>query len=456
MRKKVNKNRSVIIITILIIIAILAFIYNSAMFERNSPEIVLEEQIYWNLKAPVEVKVKDDNGIKRVLVQISDGENNITIINNKYSGSDKELDFNISFPKTGFFSKKNQYFLTFEIVDKSLWNFFMGNRAQKAYSIVVDTKQPNVYTVTNSYKVTKGGSGIVIFRADDENLKDVYVETNYGKKFKAAPFNKKGYYIAFVAWPVNQKSFSAEIVATDLAGNIAKSRIKYFLQDKNYRVSKIALSDNFLNNSVYSLAEDFDYENTKNLSALERFTFINESIRNQSLSTIQEVTSKVNYDKPFKIKPFFPLKNGAVVAGFGDFRMYEYNKQKISQSYHLGLDMASTAEAEIVLSNSGTVAFANENGIYGNMILVDHGLGVYSLYAHCSELSVSDGDEIVNGQVIGRTGKTGFVFGDHLHFGIVVQGIEVRPEEWMDEKWLKENIFDLVDNANKIINGIRQ
>ncbi|MDR1461069.1 MAG: M23 family metallopeptidase [Campylobacteraceae bacterium] len=455
MRKRVNKNRSITIFAVLIVIAILAFIYNSAMFERNMPDIVLDEQIYWNLKNPIQAKVKDDSGIERVLVQISDGENNITLINDKYSGSEREIDFNISFPKTGFFSKKNQYYLTFEVVDKSLWNFFMGNRIQKVYSVTIDTKQPNVYTVANSYKVTKGGSGVVIFKADDENLKDVYIQTNYGKRFKVAPFNKKGYYIAFVAWPVNQKNFSAEIVAEDLAGNVAKNRIKYFLQDKNYKVSKITLSDNFLSNSVYPLAEEFDYENTKDLLALERFVFINEKIRNESLFTIQNITSAVNYNKPFRLKSFFPLKNGAVVAGYGDFRIYEYNKSQVSQSYHLGLDMASTAEAEIVLSNSGTIAFADENGIYGKMILIDHGLGLYSLYAHCSELSVNAGDEIINGQVIGRTGKTGFVFGDHLHFGVVVQGVEVRPEEWMDEKWLKENVFDLVDNANKIINSVR-
>ncbi|MDR3178311.1 MAG: M23 family metallopeptidase [Campylobacteraceae bacterium] len=455
MKRKANKNRNIIILLILIVVAVLAFVFNSKIFERNTPEIVIEEQIYWNLKNPIQAQVKDDNGIKRVLIQISDGENNITLVNNKYDGSDKEVDFNISFPKTGFFSKKNQYFLSFEVVDKSFWNFFMGNKIQKAYQITVDTRQPSVYTVANSYKVTKGGSGLVIFKADDENLKDVYVQTNYGKQFKAVPFNKKGYYITFVAWPVDQKNFSAEIVAVDLAGNIAKSRIKYFLQDKNYRVSKITLSDNFLNNSVYPLAEEFDYENTENLSALERFIFINENIREQSLSTIQEVTSAVNYDKPFRLKPFFPLKNGAVVAGYGDFRVYEYNKNRVSQSYHLGLDMASTAEAEIVLSNSGSVAFAGQNGIYGNMALIDHGLGVYSLYAHCSKLSVNKGDEMINGQVIGSTGKTGFVFGDHLHFGVAIQGIEVRPEEWLDEKWLRENVFDLVDNANKIIGNAK-
>ncbi|MDR3345677.1 MAG: M23 family metallopeptidase, partial [Campylobacteraceae bacterium] len=413
-----------------------------------------EEQIYWNLKTPLLVKVNDSNGIERVLAQISDGENNITLINEKYNGGQKELDFNITFPKTGFYSKKNQYTLTFEVIDKSFWNFFMGNKASKTSTVIVDTKQPNVYVVTNSYKITKGGSGALIFKAEDENLKDVHIQTNFGKKFQASLFNDKGYYIAIVAWPVNQQTFSAEVVASDLAGNVARSKIKYFLQDKTYRSSTIKLTDNFLTSSVSPLAEDFAPAETSDLTPLEQFVFINEKIRQNSADTVQNITSVVTHEKPFtRIRPFFPLKNGATVAGFGDFRLYEYNQNKVSQSYHLGLDMASTAEAEIVASNPGKVAYAAENGIYGNMILLDHGLGVYSLYAHCSSIAVNEGDEIISGQILGRTGKTGFVFGDHLHFGIVVQGIEVRPEEWLDQKWLQDNIFDLINNANKIINN---
>jgi murein DD-endopeptidase MepM/ murein hydrolase activator NlpD len=454
MRKRDNKARNTVLFVALIVIAAMAFMYNSKIFERDIPEISLDEQIYWNLKTPLLVKVSDSNGIKRVLAQISDGENNITLINQQYSDSKKEVEFNITFPKTGFYSKKNQYILTFEAIDNSFWNFFMGNKAVKTSTVTVDIKQPSVYVVANSYKITKGGSGAVIFKAEDENLKDVYIQTNYGKQFKASRFNDKGYYIAIVAWPVDQQTFSAEVVASDLAGNVAKSRIKYFLQDKNYKSSTIKLADNFLTSSVSPLAAEFAPAETSDLSPLEQFVFINEKIRQNSIATIQSVTSVVTHDKPFtRIRPFFPLRNGAVVAGFGDFRVYEYNKSKVSQSYHLGLDMASTAEAEIVLSNPGKVAYAAENGIYGNMILIDHGLGVYSLYAHCSSIAVSEGEEVIGGQVIGRTGKTGFVFGDHLHFGIVVQGIEVRPEEWLDEKWLKENIFDLINNANKIINS---
>lgn len=92
-------------------------------------------------------------------------------------------------------------------------------------------------------------------------------------------------------------------------------------------------------------------------------------------------------------------------------------------------------------------------GIYGDSIIVDHGLGLGSLYAHMSSATVEVGDELKRGQLIGNTGATGAVFGDHLHFGMLVQGIEVNPNEWLDHEWIKVNLNKTMNDAIKIING---
>lgn len=433
------------------IIVLIIFIYSSKSFERNVPKIELDEVIHWNLRKPIEIKISDDSSIKFVRVILSDGENNITLINERYDVTQTNMTFNIDFPKTGFFSKKNEYILSTEVVDKSWWKFLSGNSATKSSKILVDTKRPDIYVVANSYKVTQGGAGAVIFKATDDNLKDIYVETNYGKIFKVAPFYKGGYYISLIAWPSNEKNFSASVFASDLAGNEAKSKIKYYIQDKAYKTSTIKLNDDFLNGAITDLADDLAYQETKDLSSLDKFKFINEVLRSKSASVINDATSSINSDKPFKIKAFSPLKNGAAVASFGDHRIYEYKKAKVSESYHLGLDLASVAEADIVISNAGKVVFAGESGLYGNLVIVDHGLGIYSLYAHCSAILVNAGDEVLIGDIIGKTGKTGFAFGDHLHFGVAVQGVEVWLSEWMDSKWIKENIFDIIDSAKDII-----
>jgi murein DD-endopeptidase MepM/ murein hydrolase activator NlpD len=83
--------------------------------------------------------------------------------------------------------------------------------------------------------------------------------------------------------------------------------------------------------------------------------------------------------------------------------------------------------------------------------MIDHGLGLYTLYGHCSQLLVKEGDSVHAGEVIARTGMSGLALGDHLHFGILVQGIEVRPVEWFDKGWIQTNIDDVFKVANKII-----
>jgi len=124
----------------------------------------------------------------------------------------------------------------------------------------------------------------------------------------------------------------------------------------------------------------------------------------------------------------------------------------VSQAYHMGLDLASVHMDAIKSSNSGKVVFVKTNGIYGNLPIIDHGLGLYTLYGHCSETHVQEKDTVVPQQEIARTGMSGYAMGDHLHFGILVQGIEVRPEEWMDTKWIADNITNVIDSAKMFIN----
>ena len=115
--------------------------------------------------------------------------------------------------------------------------------------------------------------------------------------------------------------------------------------------------------------------------------------------------------------------------------------------------MASVANAQITTSNSAVVVLKADNGIYGLNLVLYHGRGLYSIYGHCSASSVEVGQNISEEDVIANTGSSGLAFGDHLHFGMSVQGVEVRPEEWMDKKWMKENIFQILDNAKKLIDN---
>jgi murein DD-endopeptidase MepM/ murein hydrolase activator NlpD len=95
------------------------------------------------------------------------------------------------------------------------------------------------------------------------------------------------------------------------------------------------------------------------------------------------------------------------------------------------------------------VVWAGELGIYGNCVIVDHGLGISTLYGHLSNIDVKVGDSVEKGQTLGQSGQTGLAGGDHLHFAILLRGVYVDPVEWWDPKWVREHALDLLATAHK-------
>jgi len=448
---KRNSSLGVKLILALIVLAGI-YIYSSSLFERETPNITMQTNGYWNLKSSLNIEIDDASGIKSYSVVIKTKDEQSTLHHEQLMVAKKQIQLEVEPPRSAYGMKDKSIKVIVEANDASKWNFFKGNKIVKEFELIVDKKRPELSIISHSYKITKGGSALVIFKISDENLKEFYIETNFGKKFIPQPFYKDGYYISLLAWPVTEQSFKATIVAQDFASNESKSYVPLYLQDKKYRVSNIKLSDNFLKGKIAELAEEF-VETGGVSDSIAQFKLINEDVRFKNEKLIHEITSKVSTEmiSDFKINEMYPLKNAQVVATFGDHRKYSYNNEHISESYHLGLDMASNAHAEIRPQNGGDIVFAEYNGIYGQMPIISHGLGLYTLYGHCSSVKVSAGDRAEVKQNIANTGKTGYAMGDHLHFGVLVQGIEVRPAEWMDREWMKLNIQDVIKTAKSAI-----
>jgi murein DD-endopeptidase MepM/ murein hydrolase activator NlpD len=86
------------------------------------------------------------------------------------------------------------------------------------------------------------------------------------------------------------------------------------------------------------------------------------------------------------------------------------------------------------------VIFAGDIGIYGNSVIIDHGMDLFSLYAHLSSIDVSAGDRVEKNDTLGFSGATGLAGGDHLHFAILLGGTYVEPLEWWDPLWVKTHV----------------
>lgn len=104
-------------------------------------------------------------------------------------------------------------------------------------------------------------------------------------------------------------------------------------------------------------------------------------------------------------------------------------------------------------ANAGTALHADWLGIYGNSVVIDHGMGVQSLYGHLSSFDVKVGDRVVRGQTIGRSGMTGMAGGDHLHFTMLVGGRMVNPVEWWDSHWIQDRVERKLKDAGASASG---
>lgn len=112
---------------------------------------------------------------------------------------------------------------------------------------------------------------------------------------------------------------------------------------------------------------------------------------------------------------------GTVTSGFGSRDIFG------STSFHRGADIAAAQGSDIVAAAGGTVIWAGEKGSYGNLVKVDHGNGYVTYYAHCSQLLVQAGDQVVQGQTIAQVGATGRATGPHCHFEVLWQEEPIDP-----------------------------
>ena len=153
---------------------------------------------------------------------------------------------------------------------------------------------------------------------------------------------------------------------------------------------------------------------------------VNERIKRESelIQTVYEMfTVQWRGDGDFMLPA-----EGEITPNFGERRIF--NNQP--RSAHSGVDISSPYGDPVKASNSGKVVVANDLYYAGKTVILDHGLGVFSLYCHFSEIAVELGDDVSKGDVIGKIGATGRVTGPHLHWGVRVLESRVDPLSLLD------------------------
>jgi murein DD-endopeptidase MepM/ murein hydrolase activator NlpD len=318
------------------------------------------------------------------------------------------------------------------------------------HDVQVRLERPQVSIVSNKHYINLGGSEMVVYRVTPADVTSGVLvgDLEYpgypatgASTIEGVKLDDPALRIAFFALRYDQDlKTPIRLFARDEAGNTARGDFDYTTFPKPFKKSKIPLDDKFLDRVVPAILAGTTEVKPEG-DNLAKFLVINGELRRKNAAKIASFAKESAPEILWRGVVFHPFGNNAVESAFADQRTYIYNGKEVDQQVHLGFDLASFTGAKIVAANRGKVMLAEELGIYGNCVIIDHGMGVQSLYGHLSSIGVKAGQMVDKEQEIGRSGMTGLAGGDHLHFTMLVNGNMVNPVEWWDPHWIQDRIL---------------
>ncbi len=332
--------------------------------------------------------------------------------------------------------------------DHSWRRWWNGNIGYLEKSVTIDTLPPEINILSRFHNVSQGGAGLVIYRLSETCPRTgLNVEDNFFPGYNGY-FKDKKIYLAFFGLSTSQGADTTiYLSATDRAGNRTEIGVPCHIKQNHFKRDTVNLSDKFLNRKIPGL--NVESSQNTDMSLIDKFIWANRTLRQkdfQKVFMMAKNSAKVIYWKG----GFLRLPGSARTSGFGDVRQYRYKGRTVDRQVHLGVDLASVAQSPVSSANKGVVIYIGTLGIFGNTVIIDHGLGLLSTYSHLSRILVKEQQMVSKGEIIGRTGMTGLAGGDHLHFSMFIHNTFVNPVEWWDEAWIENNIMAKVEQVKSI------
>lgn len=416
--------------------------------ERTPPEIgTLTTPAFASQSYEHEFRFSDaDTGVRSARVWLEAGGKVYELAREEYPGNpftgaalDIERPIGVSIDPKALGIPDGDATLYAEVHDFS----WLDNSAQVAIPLTVDTKPPRISLLTGLTYVRRGGTELAIYTVEDGVEKSGIRVGDFWFDGFVDPSDKRRR-LAFYAIPADAPADAKPVlVAYDRAGNEARVALVANVLPREFPQDTIRLSEEFMAGKVAELLGSYDG------SALDGYLKINREMRKENDKQLFELGQKSALERIWS-GPFVQMPNTHTGAHFAERRSYVYDGQVVDAQTHMGFDFASTSHAPVPAANDGVVVFAGPLGIYGNTVVLDHGLGLFSLYGHLSEIAVQHGAAVAKGDVLGKSGTTGLAGGDHLHYGMLLDGVFVDPIEWFDPKWISEHIEGKLAAANAL------
>jgi murein DD-endopeptidase MepM/ murein hydrolase activator NlpD len=420
--------------------------------ESEMPQLVIDLPIpEITAGKALEVQFQDKkSGLKRVWIGIvADGKESILFekdfpaLGMLQTGVQNSISSNVVIEPKALGVKDGAATLRLMASDHSWRNWGKGNRAYLEKEIVIDTKPPVIEVLSKAHNINPGGAGLVLYRLSEPCRESgVRVGEQFFPGHKGSLKDPEVMMAFFALHHRQGAGTDLLLTAVDRAGNASKEWFPNYIRKQNFRQDSITISDRFLEKKM----PEFNDEIPPNLSSLiDKFLHVNSILRIENKKKVEALTRHTDA-RLYWEGVFLRLPKSANRAGFADHRIYRYNDRTVDEQDHMGIDLASVAHSPVPAANAGRVVFAGRIGIYGNTIIIDHGFGLFSMYAHLSRMDVAADQMVEKGQIMGRTGMSGLAAGDHLHFSMIIHNTFVNPVEWWDATWIKNNITSKIED----------
>ncbi|HBH86887.1 MAG TPA: hypothetical protein DDY17_04700 [Syntrophaceae bacterium] len=427
-----------VIAALILLIAGIGFLFFNSYGEWEKPTVRIDQDISSIGKYTTTniTFIDTRTGLRNTNVTITqDGKTQVLSLINYTDSVTKETTLTVTIDAIAMKLHDGPAVLDVVATDNSLWK----NKTAVSRQITIDVTPPQIFLLTPTNNINPGGTCVVLYRTSKPVIVTGIKADNQFIQGYPITISGKPCIITYFPVPadVRQGAPRIKVTARDQAGNESSINLPHLIKNKKFRSDKMVLSDNFLQQKMPEFQNQ--HPDLQGKTPQEIFVYVNSQMRTDNDSVLREICQK-SQPRQLWEGTFLRMKNAAPMALFGDKRTYHYQGKAIGESTHMGVDLASTANAPVEAANHGIVAYAGYLGIYGNMVIIDHGLGFFSIYAHLNSIDVKNGQEVKKGNIIGHTGTTGLAGGDHLHFGLLIGGQFVNPQEWWDPHWIADNV----------------
>jgi len=424
---------------ILVVIALVVLLLVFLVARSATPVVELPSAVTSIGQAtPITVHIRDPRGIRsvRAFVEQNGSRYQVFEMAQPSKSSDSSWNFTAGVKTTPQLQAGNA-----KLIVEATSNDLLRRTGRSERDLTVVTQPPIVSVDSEQHYLYLGMADLATF-----NVSGGWTEAGVrvgNETFRAWPMpgGKPGLFSMFAfAW--NMPTDTVPLVyAANGAGNDVTSPLVVVFPKKEqpkYKVHDLPVGDAFMQKVINEL----DPNGTGD--PVTRFVKINSEMRRANNKTLSDLQFKTA-NRFLWSRPFIRQPHSQAESSFADVRNYIYHGQKIDQQVHLGYDLAVTQHIGVQASNDGTVVYAAPLGIYGNCIVLDHGYGLQTIYGHLSRIDVHEGDTVKQGQAMGVSGQTGMAGGDHIHFAMQLDGVQIDPKEWWDAHWIKDHIARRVD-----------